>query len=107
LWTTLESSFNPPQVGCLQARLASGPSGFLKRPSSTPGKLRRPATHRLPMHPDAPGHFCLRNSLPEKLGGEEAPLFQLLEVSPYSFLVSHALNIAQGTQCVTILFNAQ
>ena len=107
LWTTLQAALDAPQVGCLQARLAPGTSGFLQRPSSTPGKLLGPATHRLPMHPDASSHFRLRNSLPQQPGGEEAPLFQLLEVSLYSFWVSHARNIAQESQNVTILFNNQ
>ena len=56
---------------------------------------------------DLPGHFRLQNSLLQQPGGEEAPLFQLLEVSLYTFWVSHARNIAQGSRNVTILFNAQ
>ena len=107
LWATLQAALDPPQVGCLQARLAPGTSGFLQRPWSTPGKLLGPATHRLPMYPDLPGHFRLRNSLLQQPGGEEAPLFQLFEVSLYTFWVSHARNIAQEYQNVTILFNVQ
>ena len=107
LWTTLQAALDPPQVGCLQARLAPGAPGFLQRPSSARGKLFGPATHRLTMHSDPPGYFCLCNSLLQQPSGEEAPLLQLFEVSLYSFWVSHALNIAQETRCVTILFNIQ
>ena len=107
LWTTLQTVLDPPQVGGLQARLAPGASGFLQRPSSALGKLLGPATHRLAMHSDPPGHLGLGNSLLQQPGGEEAPLFQLFEVPVYSFWVSHALNIAQESRYVTILFNIQ
>src|ERR1700676_3785872 len=102
LWPALQPVLDAPQIGSLQARLASGASGFLQRPSSAFGKLLGPAAHRLPMHSDPPGHFRLRDSLLQQLGCEEAALFQFFEVSLYSFLVSHALNIAQESQDVTI-----
>jgi hypothetical protein len=107
LWPALQTVLDAPQVGCLQARLAPGTSGFLQRPSSALGKLLGPAAHRLPMHPDPPGHFCLRNSLLQQPASVEATLFQLFKVSLNSFGVSHALNIAEELQNVTILFNAQ
>jgi len=94
LWPALQTMLDAPQIGYLQARLAPGASGFLQRPLSALGKLLGPAAHRLPMHPDPPGHFCLRNFLLQQPAGEEAALFQFLEVSLYSFWVSHALNLA-------------
>ncbi len=94
LWTTLQAALDPPQVSGLQSRFAPGAAGFLQRPSSALGQLLGPTAHRLPMHLDPPGHFCLWNSLPQQFGGQEAPLFQLFEVSLYPFWVSHALNIA-------------
>jgi hypothetical protein len=94
LWTPLQALLDPPQLGCLQARLAPGASGFLQSPSSALGQLLGPATRRLPMHADAPGHFRLRDSLPQQSSGEKAPLFQLLKVSVYAFWISHALRIA-------------
>jgi hypothetical protein len=81
LRSALQSAFDAPQVGGLQARLAPGAPGLLQRLSSALNKLLGPATHRLPMHARLPGHFRLRNALPQQSRGEQAPLFQFFEVS--------------------------
>ena len=107
LWTPLQAALDSPQVSGLQPRFAPGAAGFLQSPSSALRHLLGPTVHRLPMHLDPPGHFCLGNSLPQQFGGKEAPLFQLFEVSLYPFWVSHAPNIAQEARYVTILFNTQ
>ena len=103
----LQSAFDASQVCGTQAWLAPSAPGLLQGLLSARGQLLGPATHRLPMHTHLPGHFRLRNALPQQPCGEPAPLFQFLEVPPNTFWVSHALNIAQESSDVTILFNIQ
>jgi len=87
--------------------LRPGAPGLLQRLSSALGQLLVPATHGLPMHAQLPGHFRLRNALPQQPRGEQTPLFQFFEVSSNTFWISHAFQIAQEFGNVTILFNIQ
>jgi len=105
--TTLQPTFDPPQIRWAEAGLTSCPSRLLQTGFASFGQLSCPATHRLAVNPNSPGDFGLAHPPAQELRRLQPPSFQRFKVTSHSAWVSHTPTIPQNRPNVTILYDYQ
>jgi hypothetical protein len=90
-----------------QPWFATGPTGFEQGLGSlfSPGLM--PATDRLAVNPQFPGHLALTQTTVEESGRFESSALQTVEIAFYAFWIAHAQRLARETAFVTIFYEHQ
>ena len=78
------------QLHRVQTRSAARSCGFAQCLGALPFPRLMPATDRLPVNTQSPGHFALVNALVKKPSGSEPSLLQFIEIAFDTFWISHA-----------------
>jgi len=93
LRTFFQAFFELLQLERLEAWLAPSACGFAKGLVALSFPSLMPATDRLAVHSQLPGHFALLDAFVKQLGGFDPPPFQFVEIAFNAFGITHARSL--------------